>query len=248
MNIEKSIQESVNKYLSSEAIENKVSDYMDKAVESAFKDLFTGYKAPVEQIISEKLKEQMIPAIERYDFSKYLVKLDAILVQILESTTVENRTILENFKEFASFENPKKIKVSEIFDEWLKQVAKNIDTDKLEADYESSELRYESPNCYLEIVEEDDSYSWSRFEYAKMIFTCEEDNSLNVMYRLSRWNDGPWELEHRDFRNIETLKDLNPFEIFLINLSSYKTKIEIDQDCIEDDQVEVEEKPEMYIQ
>jgi hypothetical protein len=41
-----------------------------------------------------------------------------------------------------------------------------------------------------------------------MIFTCEEDNSLNVMYRLSRWNDGPWELEHRDFRNIETLNQL----------------------------------------
>ena len=79
MNIEKSIQESVNKYLSSEAIENKVSDYMDKAVESAFKDLFTGYKAPVEQIISEKLKEQMIPAIERYDFSKYLVKYLKVL-------------------------------------------------------------------------------------------------------------------------------------------------------------------------
>jgi hypothetical protein len=243
MNLEDRINKSVSDYLESDVIEEKVSQSMDKAIDSALSELFSGYRAPVKEVIEEKLKEQFVPAIEKHDFSRYIVKLDDILSKILQESTFENKKILENFKEFAVFEKPKEVKLSELFEKYLIYVSKNIDTSKLEVEFED-EPYYESPECELEFEEDYDRWSLeSSFSYATIRLSCEKDEDMHLKVSLSRWKDEPWKIRNRSLDGIDTLRTLNDFEVFLINLSTFSIPIVVDEEYFSD-YPDIEEKPE----
>lgn len=244
MTLENNIENIVTEYMSSGKIEEKVNDYMDKAVESAVKDLFTGYKAPVETVISDQLKSVMIPVIEKYDYSKYIVKLDKILVEVLEKTTFENRSILENFKNFVGFDNPKNINISELFEKWCEYVSAHIDTSNLEIDYDDRPT-YESPVCTMEITDNDDC-SWSSFKHKVVSFTCDKDESLNIDFPISHYEklDNGWNLSYKSAKDLESLRSVNSFEVFLMNLDSCRTEINLDEEYLEADDLDIKAVPE----
>lgn len=244
MTLENNIENIVTEYMGSGKIEEKVNEYMDKAVESAVKDLFTGYKAPVETAISDQLKSVMIPVIEKYDYSKYIVKLDKILVEVLEKTTFENRSILENFKSFVAFDNPENINISELFEKWCEYVSAHIDTSNLEIDYDDRPT-YESPVCTMEVTDESD-YSWSSIKHKIVTFACDRDEDMNVSFVLTCFSkiSEKWELSSASLKDISSLRSLNSFEIFLINLNSFGTKIELDEEFLLEDHLEIEARPE----
>lgn len=244
MNLENNVENIVTEFMGSGKIEEKVNEYMEKATESAIKELFTGYNAPVEKEIKEQLKSVMIPAIERYDYSKYIVKLEKILIEVLDKSTLENRKILENFKDFAAFENPESINISELFEKWCIYVSKNLDTSDLEIDYDDRPM-YESSVCTMEISENDD-VSWSSFEHKIVTFTCDKDEEMNIDFPISRYKriDKGWNLSYKSMKDLESFRTISSFEVFLMNLDSCRTEINLDEEFLEVDDLDIEAEPE----
>lgn len=95
MNLEQSVKDVIETKLSDGTIERIISEKLEKGINEAMEDLFRGY-GDVGKTIKDKVKEVMIPAIERHDFSDYIVKLDSVLTEIVNSTSlVENKTLLK---------------------------------------------------------------------------------------------------------------------------------------------------------
>ena len=106
-----------------------------KAVENAIDDAFRWGDA--RKAIESKVKEVMVPYIEKRDFSDYLPKLDTVLTELVNSDTcLANKKILENFKDLMKEPEQKEIKITDLFKEWIKWCNKDIDTDDLEIDYD----------------------------------------------------------------------------------------------------------------
>ena len=69
--------------LSSEEVEKIVKEKFAKALEDAVDSAFRWGDA--KKALENKVKEVMVPYIENYDFSKYLLKLDTVLTELVNS-------------------------------------------------------------------------------------------------------------------------------------------------------------------
>lgn len=86
----------------------------------------------------------MVPVIEKHNFNQYMVKLDSILTEIVNSTNLaDNKRILDNFQSLLKEPEYKEIELSKIFEQYCEHVAKNVDTSNLEACCEDGEPYYE---------------------------------------------------------------------------------------------------------
>lgn len=115
MNLENSIKGVITQKLEDGIVERLVGEQLEKGISEALNSLFRSW-GDGSKVIEEKLKEVIVPYLENYDYSEYVLKLDAALVEILQNTTLDNRKMLENFKDLMITEERKTIKVSEIFD------------------------------------------------------------------------------------------------------------------------------------
>lgn len=244
MNLESNIKDTISKKLEEGIVEKLVEEQLEKGIVNALSSLFGSY-GDVTRVIEEKVKAVMIPHLEKYDYSKYLVKLDSVLVDVLKNSSLDNNKLLSNFKELITDKEIKKtIKVSELFDKWTEFVAENVETDGLDIDYDDG-ISYKPVGVTLEI-EYDNDRDWSSFQYATMVFECEYDEDMNFAIRLSRWNKNEekiWDMNYDTKHEIKSLRYLKAFEIFLMKLNQVGTKIEIDID-FEEHEVTPEKKPE----
>jgi hypothetical protein len=172
----------------------------------------------------------MVPYLESYDYSQYIVKLDSVLVDVLKNTTLDNKKLLTNFKSLLVTEEIKeKITVTELFEKWQEYVAENVDTDGLEVNCDDSPS-YE----YVEVTcdfEEDERRSWSSLESGVLVFECEHDEKMNFEVKLHRWidsKDKTWSIDYKTNHEISSLRHINEFEIYLMKISQAGTKIEMD--------------------
>jgi len=133
-------------------------------------------------------------------------------------------------------ERKKSIKTSELFEEWKKHVEKEVDTSELEVEYDDGPS-YELVEVTL-TVEEDESRRWSSFEYATLVFECEKDEKMNFILKLYKYSKGDkeWNITFDTAMDIKSLRYLNEFEIFLMKLEQFGTKLEMD---ITDDSDEI---------
>lgn len=231
MNIENSIKDVISQKLEDGTIEKLVGEQLEKGVTAALDNLFRSY-GDVTKIIEEKVKSVMVPYLESYDYSHYLVKLDNVLVEVLKSAALDNKKLLGNFKELMVEEKRKSIKVSELFSIWTKYVEKNVETDGLDITYDDG-VSYESVSCIFEFIE-DDNKSWSSFEDGKLTFECEHDEKMNFEIKLSRYGkhfDKPWDICYKSNSEIRSLRYLDEFEVLLIKLDQADVKIEMDEQC-----------------
>lgn len=112
--LEQKITETVNKKLNDGTVEKLVEQYIEKGVSDALKEVFS-WGGEGERLIKEKLSETIVPAIERRDFNRYLTKLDSVLTEIVNNTSLaDNKKILENFKGLMKEPESKEVKLSEI--------------------------------------------------------------------------------------------------------------------------------------
>ncbi|UNC91666.1 hypothetical protein [Candidatus Contubernalis alkaliaceticus] len=240
MNIEKSINDVITKKLEEGIVEKLIAENLEKGINNALEKLL-GHYGDVTKVIEEKIKSVMLEQLSGYDYSKYIVKLDCILTEILKKTALDNKKILENFKELmVDRELPKIIKVSEIFEEFAKYVAENVDTDGLEVCMDDSPS-YENVNIAMEI-EYNEQKSWSWYKSAKIIFECEEDEKMNHEIIITKFQESPWRFEDKIDSSIESLRYLDPFKLYLLKLYQARSTIEVDSDYLEDE-VEPEEEP-----
>ena len=247
MNLENSIKDVISKKMQDGTVEKIVEKELVNGVTNAVGNLFRSY-GDLTKIIEEKVKSVMIPYLETYDYSEYIIKLDSVLVEVLKSSALENKRLLENFKELMTEEEPDKtIKLSDIFESWKKQVAKEIETDDLNIDYDSDEPTYENVEVSFKVII-DESPSWSSIERATVVFECEHDEKVNAEFRIIRSKDvdgEAWTITYdHPIYNINSLRHLNEFDILLMKIRQNFTKIILD-DKFGEDVVTPEAMPEL---
>lgn len=244
MTLENSIKDTITKKLEDGTVEKLIEEQLEKGVVNALENLFRSY-GDVTKIIENKVKSVMVPYLENYDCSQYITKLDSVLVDVLQNAALENKQLLQNFKNIMLTDKvDKQMNVSSIYEKWMDFVGENIDTSKLEVNYDDG-VSYEYAEVSLEL-ESDDARSWSIYEYANLIFECEQDEEMNQSIRLYRWKestDKGWDIERHGIMNLQSLRHLNDFEVLLMSLSQNRIKLNIDTE-FESDSVEVKAEPE----
>jgi len=242
MSLDKAILEVVEAKLKDGSIEKLVEAKITEGIENALERAFSSY-GDVTKVVEGKIKEVIVPYLENYDYSEYVTKVDHVLVDILKQTAVPHKQILENFKDLATFNAPEKMTVTQIFEKWKKCVAHNIETDDLEICYEDEPSYYDVE--VTATVEDGDKPDWLRREEKTILLECEKDEKMNFAVKLYRYTDISleWKIDYRDEHSLRSLRYLNEFEVFLMQLNQMATKVEVDTEYI-DDEVEVDAKPE----
>ncbi|WP_304508954.1 hypothetical protein [Anaerotignum sp.] len=245
MNLEESIKDVIQQKLSDGTIEKIIAEKLESGVSNAMEKLFRSY-GDVGEVIEKKIKEIMIPAIERHDFSAHLIKLDSILTEIVNSTAlVDNKKLLENFKELMiEDESRRVIKVSELFGMWCNYVAKEVETNGLEVVFDDGPS-YEYVDVTM-VVEHEEGRGWSDIKKANIIFECEHDENMNFLIPISNWSrfDGEkWDIDFKLGSDIESLRHMSGFEVTLLKLKRGFCKIVLDEEEMEES-VSPEAEPE----
>ena len=109
----------------------------------------------------------------------------------------------------------KEINISHVYKKWCDYCEEEIDTDKIENyDYEGGYI-----NTKLNV--EEVSSEWSDYEKHIVTFECEEDESLNIEFMVTRWKkyDTTHGLQWKKKRDLESLRFLNKFDMFMMNLN-----------------------------
>lgn len=194
----------------------KVVKGFDEAFDSAFR------WGDVRKAIETRLRDVLVPAIEGYDMSAYVLKLDEILSQLLEhSAVIENRKILENFRRIVGTPANKDITLEELFEEYCKHVAKDVDTSELEVDLDD-EPTYKYVTACAEIEKNEKPYKFgSSYESAMLYLHIEDTEDLSYPIRISRWRDidDGWHLHYDMEPSIPGLAHMNGFQAYLSALS-----------------------------
>lgn len=90
MNLEDSIKNTIEKKLEDGTVEKLIAEQFENGIANALDSLFRSY-GDVTKIIEKKVKEVMVPYLESYDYSDYILKLDSVLVDVLQNTAMENK-------------------------------------------------------------------------------------------------------------------------------------------------------------
>lgn len=247
---EKHLAEVVANKLSDGSIEKIINDKIEEAIKKALEDVFS-YRGAAKELLEKKIAEVIVPLIEHHDFNKYLIKLDEVLTSIVNQTNLsENRNILRAFEGCMKEPGKKEVKLSEIFEMYIKHVADNVSTDDLDAECEDGEPYYECVTANLEVEYVDKGWlSTSRFDDCFVNFSCEEDENLNCQIKLYKSTDSDsWSiLRGVGAIEIGSLKHLSEFEVFLsvIQRSFCKIIIDTESECADD--IEPTEKPEWHL-
>lgn len=226
MNLENSIKDVITKKLEDGTVEKLVSEQLEKGVVNALNSLFRSY-GDVTKVIEEKVKCVMVPYLENYDYSKYITKLDSVLVDVLKNSALDNKKLLENFKTLMVGESiPEEIKMSDIFKKWCKYCENNVDKSELDLDYEGGYI-----NVSFSI--EDVSNDWSNYKTLMVTFECEEDEDLRFEFSIQTWRKNKNEKYSSNYKRpceLNSLRHLNDFDMLLLQVSQGYENIVLDSD------------------
>ena len=125
-NFDEDIIRITEEVLSDGTVDRIIREQVVKGFENAISNSFKW--GELEQTIKDRVKNILVPFIESYDMSEYIVKLDQVLSDVVNSTSlVENKKILENFQYLMVEPTEKEIKLSEIFKEYKCFVSRNME-------------------------------------------------------------------------------------------------------------------------
>lgn len=235
MNLEKGIASVIETRLTDGTIETIIEEQFKKSVETAISKLFGSY-GDVSELIREKIKSVMIPRLEGYDYSNYIVKHDSVLVDILNNTALDHKNILENFKILMTPIDTANVTISDVYDEWTKYVAAEVETDGLEVNTDDADLAYEAVETTYE-YNENESYSWRKDRVGEVVFECSHDPKMNIALVARHWDwmgENQFYLEIDRDISITSLKNLDSFRIYLMKLRADLVKVKIDKHLSEE--------------
>lgn len=237
---EERIAKAVTDKLNDGTVEELVSDAVTKALKSSIEEQF-GWNGDARKVIDEKVEEVMTPAIERVSLDDYVVKLDAVLTEIINSTNlVDNKEILGNFKSLMTEPDKDVISLKDVFEKYKEYVSENVDTSELEI-YTDDRPAYQNVTAEVTV---DIRTSIFGGRFCDLVFKCEEDEKLTKEIHL-------YELDGNGFRitrlkselDINSLRHMDEFDIFMMRLDRAFCNITDIMDMYDDD-VEVEAEPE----
>ena len=228
MNLEDKIKDVISKKLEDGTVEKVVEEKFKEGLNRAVEGIFSNH-GDVTSIIRDKIKEVMVPYIESYDYSEYIVKLDTVLIEILKNTTIDNVQIMKNFQELMVPCESKEIDITDVFEKWCEYVEKNVSTTDLEV-MTDDDVYYESVEVTFEVTEIDHP-SWCREKEYSVAFECEQDEEMNQQLRLHKydWEEG-LTIRHMDGSlDVRSLRHKNTFEVFLLSLERNGVLINVDK-------------------
>lgn len=243
---EETLKTSLMMSLDAEVINEIVKKQMEIGINKIIQDML-GYNGDLSNVIKNKVRSVMIPAIENHDFNQYLVKLDCVLTELFNQTSIkENKVILDNFKDLLSDHIPRTMNIQDIFDVWCKHVAENVSTTNLEARHDDDEPYYEPIDVQMEF-NIDRGCDWSSYDWGGIAFICKHDSDMNRevrVYREKKKPESEWRLSsgnpHLEIRSLRYMKE---FDILVERIYRNSVGITIDHDEL-DAEVEPNEKPE----
>lgn len=212
---EERIAKAVTDKLNDGTVEELVSDAVTKALKSSIEEQF-GWNGDARKVIDEKVKEVMTPAIERVSLDDYVVKLDAILTEIINSTNlVDNKEILGNFKSLMTEPDKDVISLKDVFEKYKEYVSKNVDTSKLKIctgdgpSYQNVEVR----------VSVDIRNSMFGGRFCDLVFKCVEDEKLTKKIHLYESRSNRFRITgFKSELDINSLRYVDEFDIFMMRL------------------------------
>lgn len=233
---EERIAKAVTEKLHEGTVEELVSDAVVKALKSSIEEQFR-WSSEAKKVIDKKVKEVMTPAIERVNLDDYVVKLDAVLTEIINSTNlVDNKEILGNFKSLMTEPDKDVISLEDVFEKYKEYVSKNVDTSKLEIctddtpSYQNVEVRVS--------VDIRNNIFGGRF--CNLVFKCEEDEKLTKVIHLYELKNNRFSITRfKSELDINSLRYVDEFDIFMMRLDRAFCYITDIMDMYNDD-VEVE--------
>lgn len=231
MSLEESIKSVIEEKLSDGTVERLVGEAIEKAINNALDGVFS-WNSPSKKTLEAKLNEVFVPALEKYDYSRYVTKLDKALTDIIQNTNLaENKTILSNFQSLMTEPKCTEIKLSEIAKEWCKYVAENVDTDDLDVNYDDG-VHYDDVTCELSIeTQEFPTRTNSIFDRKTIILECEQGEDMNFIIPISRYKNDKsegYDININHEYDISSLRYLSDFEIFLMKLERANVKVVLD--------------------
>ena len=237
---EERIAKAVTDKLNDGTVEELVSDAVTKALKSSIEEQLS-WRGDARNVIDEKVKEVMTPAIERVSLDDYVVKLDAVLTEIINSTNlVDNKEILGNFKSLMAEPDKDVISLEDVFEKYKEYVSKNIDTSDLEA-FTDDEPRYQNVTAEVDVDIRDNIFER---RFCDLVFKCEEDEKLTKEIHLYESKSNRFHITgFKSELDINSLRYVDEFDIFMMRLDRAFCDI---TDIMEmyDDGVEVEAEPE----
>ena len=246
-NFEEDIQNAMKEMMDDGAVKEIIKAKMASGFEAAINDAFKW--GDLKSAIEKRVKEVLIPFIEGYDMSEYIVKLDTILTDIIAQTALsDNKTMLENFKELMTEPTEKTITVSKIYDRYNKFVAKEMETTGRTVEYETGEPEYEPMETHY-YFESEENRPWSSFQYGCIEFGVEEEDQqkeLNRTIRLYHYkndDDNVYSMQCNNDIELRSLRHMNEFDVYLLSLERAGVKIILDEKE-DSDEVYSETKPE----
>lgn len=234
-NLENSIKDCISKELEKGIIEKVIAEQLEKCIEKSIGDMFS-WGGEVKEVVEEKVKSVMIPYLESYDYSQYIIKLDSVLTDVLKSSTLENKRLLENFKTLMTNEDiPEELKISDIFSKWNEYCKEKINKDEIELDYEGG---YITTSFDVEEVSE----SWSNYKTYMVTFVCEEDEKLRFQFGVHAWrpnNESKYTSTYMKTTDLRSLRYLDYFEILMMRISEGYENIILDS-CGDSEEIFIE--------
>lgn len=246
-NFDEDIKRITNELMEDGTVDKIICEKVRKGFEDAIGGAFRW--GELKDAIEKRVKEVMVPCIEKYDMGDYIVKLDTVLTDIVNHTgLLDNKKILENFRELMTEPEEKEVTLGQIFEMYKKHVAKHMDTTGRAVDFDCGEPCYEAMGVTAGIDEEDDE-PWRHFRYATLELSVDEkeqQEKLNFSIRLIRWKDDKekgYEIRYDVPQLVSGLRRLSDFEIYLLRLSRAGVRL-LDDEKEDFDDVVAEEQPE----
>lgn len=237
---EERIAKAVTDKLNDGTVEELVSDAVTKALKSSIEEQLS-WRGDARNVIDEKVKEVMTPAIERVSLDDYVVKLDAVLTEIINSTNlVDNKEILGNFKNLMTEPDKDVISLKDVFEKYKEYVSKNVDTSKLEICTDDTPS-YQNVEVRVSADIRDNIFGRS---FCDLVFKCEEDEKLTKEIHLYESEGNRFSIMRlKSELDINSLRCVDEFDILMMRLDRAFCDI---TDIMEmrDDDVEVEAEPE----
>ena len=242
MNLEERIVNQVKETLTDGTVEKIIKEQLNKQIEDIVEDLFRcygeGYKA-----IKGKISEALLPAINSYDFSNYIPKIDKILTEIVNASALrDNKRILENFKHLMD-ESECVITTEELFKAYCYYVSRRVDTSELDICFDDG-VSYEDVHCTMDIEFENREYSV--FNSGIIELRCEEDEELNFdihIHQSKRYDKDKWNVDYSVDPCLHSLRYMDDFHVLLTRLSAAYQPLTITETSTEE-WIEPEDKPE----
>lgn len=272
VSVEELMSKSIMNYLTGDTIVSVIEEKVKEMVDEVISDSLNPYRNKELSVFKKQYGTHITGLLSEVDFQEILPSMASTLNKaVLEATVHEQSTlkginnligmevdpiIAEILKKEGKFEAyDRKIGIKEVFARYCAYASEQVDTTGLEVSYVDG-ISYDDIHCKYEKTDyfDSDVFTGRKASYhdstlKKLVFTTEEDSSLeeSVVLVVHWKSDGHYAISSLNQELSPDVSLYSSFGHFINQLRYYGFTILIDED-FDDNYIEVEEAPEATYQ